>query len=74
MSSKASAFPVCGARMIPVLHGFPCKGDWERQKRGEVVLGGCIISATTPDRVCKGDPAHWLRKGTVVEERGGLYL
>jgi len=57
--------------MIPVLHGFPCKDDWEREKRGEVVLGGCIISAMAPDRVCKGDPAHWLRKGTVVEERGG---
>ena len=74
MSSATSACPVCGAATIPVLHGFPLRDDWEREQRGEVVLGGCIIGSTTPDRVCKGEPAHWLREGAVVEERSAFGL
>lgn len=32
----------CGRALVPVVYGFPGHELWERAKRGEVVIGGCI--------------------------------
>ena len=42
----------CGGRVAPVLYGEPSPEMMEAADRGEVVLGGCCISADGPDYQC----------------------
>ena len=52
--------PNCGStEYIPIIYGEPSPELMEQAEKGEVVLGGCII---TPDRdlfVCKECEAHY---------------
>ena len=66
-ADEAIACPACGARTIPIIHGFPGREGFELAERGEAELGGCIISDEMPDRVCTGRPSHALREGYVVD-------
>lgn len=42
----------CGGKVAPVLYGEPSPEMMEAADRGEVVLGGCCISADGPDYQC----------------------
>ena len=42
----------CGGRVAPVLYGEPSPEMMDAADRGEVVLGGCCISADGPDYQC----------------------
>ena len=41
--------PKCGSpTIVPVIHGMPIGDDFERERRGEVILAGCIIYGGEP--------------------------
>ncbi len=55
MSAPASAAcPRCGAfaPMLPILFGFPWFVAGEAQERGEIVLGGCVVTGEDPTHRC----------------------
>jgi len=48
--------PNCGSdNTIEIVHGEAMYGPEisEREKRGEVMLGGCVIYGNSPNRYCK---------------------
>jgi predicted RNA-binding Zn-ribbon protein involved in translation (DUF1610 family) len=45
--------PECGVKeLLPVLMGMPTPAVEQAALRGEVMLGGCIISAEAPEYAC----------------------
>ena len=66
MRHPASWCPICGARTIPFIRGFPTPEDFAAEARGDVILGGCGVSPSDPTDVCTGDPSHALVDGMVV--------
>lgn len=52
--------PECGsANVIPIIYGKPGQELVERAERGEVKLGGCVISRESPFNYCKDCKAEW---------------
>jgi len=43
-----------GSPATPVVYGYPTRELIESAERGEVILGGCIIEADQPRRLCPG--------------------
>ena len=66
VTEEALSCPACGARTIPIIHGFPGREGFELAERGEAEIGGCIVSEDMPDRACTGRPKHSLRDGRVL--------
>lgn len=61
MSSKPQpACPVCGGHGIPIAYGLPMMEAAEAEKRGEVVLGGCAVTAEDPDHRCRECGHEWI--------------
>lgn len=53
---KDKICPICknGKSLVPIIYGMPRKEDFEMQKRGEVVLAGCVIMSDNPPQFhCK---------------------
>lgn len=44
--------PVCGATPVPIVYGYPGIEMIEAERRGEVVLGGCVVWDGQPTRRC----------------------
>jgi hypothetical protein len=46
--------PRCGdiAPMVPIVFGYPMPETFEAAKRGEIVLGGCVLSGEDPTHRC----------------------
>jgi hypothetical protein len=44
--------PTCGARGLPIVYGMPDDTLFEAAERGEVALGGCVISDHDPSLAC----------------------
>lgn len=43
----------CGTPMVPIVYGFPGPEMWDAAERGEIVLGGCVMSPfPEPTRSC----------------------
>jgi hypothetical protein len=38
--------------MLPIVFGFPSHELYEASKRGEVVLGGCLVGGSLPRHRC----------------------
>ncbi|HOC77510.1 MAG TPA: hypothetical protein PLO36_02945 [Methanofastidiosum sp.] len=50
--------PKCGSdQTIPILYGLPISG--EAEKRGEVILGGCLLVNGSPIWHCKKCHNRW---------------
>ena len=46
--------PSCGSsNFIPIVYGRPSQEAIEKEKRGEIVLGGCIVSPDDNKFRCK---------------------
>ncbi len=45
--------PRCGGKAIPIVYGMPGPKLFERSKRGEVRLGGCVVMGDG------NDPTHY---------------
>lgn len=44
--------PKCGAKTVPILYGEPTPDAFQAAERGELVLGGCVVSDDSPSRTC----------------------
>jgi len=52
--------PKCNSnKVIPILYGYPPVDLWEKEKRGEVKLGGCIVTSDNPKWYCKDCGNEW---------------
>lgn len=52
--------PKCWDREgVPLVFGFPSADDFERESRGEVILGGCVVDVLEPDRACRACGHRW---------------
>lgn len=55
MSAPAGATcPRCGsvATLLPIAYGYPSPEMFEAARRGEIVLGGCVIRGADPTHQC----------------------
>ena len=48
----AKLCPDCNGKLLPVRYGFPGPEMMEQARRGEIVLGGCIVSDDDPAWGC----------------------
>lgn len=48
------ACPACGASVVPrpIVWGYPTRETMTAAERGDVVLGGCLVSETDPTHLC----------------------
>jgi DNA-directed RNA polymerase subunit RPC12/RpoP len=52
--TQAALCPACGSRdVVPVIHGMPDDEAEAAARRGEVVLGGCMIWPEKPIWHCR---------------------
>ena len=64
-----STCPTCGSdRVVPVVYGMPGFELGEAADRGELVLGGCLISEDNPDLACLSCDARWKSEGVSGEQ------
>ena len=60
MKRKAPRCPECGSeKTVPILYGYPAPDAFESEKRGEVILGGCIVSKFSPKWHCNDCGNNW---------------
>jgi hypothetical protein len=53
--SDAVRCPSCGESnsVIPIAYGMPDQESMEKSERGEILLGGCLITICQPTHFCK---------------------
>jgi hypothetical protein len=52
--------PKCAARSgVDIVYGMPSPDVFERAKRGELAIGGCVIEEFTPERQCLACGYEW---------------
>lgn len=44
--------PACGGKLVPIMYGLPGPEAAEASQRGEIALGGCIVSGDDPQFAC----------------------
>ena len=67
--NQTTACPTCGsAAVVRIVYGLPGHEAFEAAERGELVLGGCVISSDSPLWACTachaqfGDHEEALRR------------
>jgi len=56
----AQRCPQCGSeRAVPIVYGMPGGETIEASERGELVLGGCVVSDDDPEWSCLGCWTQW---------------
>lgn len=61
---KGSTCPTCQkAKLVPIVFGLPAMDLAALEGRGEVVLGGCVVSEPSPELQCRGCGAQFFRRG-----------
>ena len=44
----------CGSdRVVPILYGFPTCDMFEAAERGDVGIGGCVVTGEDPEWLCR---------------------
>jgi hypothetical protein len=52
--------PSCGStEVVPIAYGLPGPELMERAERGEVALGGCLVSGNDPRWQCRSCGLHF---------------
>ena len=52
--------PKCkSSKVISIVYGMPTSDLAKNEKGGEVILGGCVIRANSPDYHCKECKYEW---------------
>jgi len=54
MSAKTATCPDCGGRLLPIEYGYPGPSMMDTYDRGEIALGGCVVTDRDPDLQCYG--------------------
>ncbi len=62
MIDAAAICPVCGDTGIPIVFGLPDAELRHAEERGEVALGGCVVSEGDPDHQCGSCGHEWRAK------------
>ena len=59
--SQSINCPVChkSDQLIPIVYGRPGLHLQHKSEKGEVILGGCVVSANSPKFMCKRDEARF---------------
>ena len=52
VGSKPETCPFCGGKVIPIVYGEPSEEIFEKADKGEVKLGGCILTGQDADWAC----------------------
>jgi hypothetical protein len=63
--------PACQLKAgVKILFGFPSYKMFERSERGEIALGGCVLSEESPDYRCLSCGHEWqiVRRQTEVDD------
>ena len=50
--TKHRRCPFCGGKAVPILYGMPTFDAFQRAERGELAIGGCILSDDAPAWQC----------------------
>ena len=58
-----AACPTCGTKMVRIVYGYPGGDLLEQSSRGEVVLGGCVVSGLDATHQCQ-EGHQWRWRGT----------
>ena len=58
--------PACGGTGIPIVYGLPDMTLEKAAGRGEVAVGGCIVSDDNPDHQCPDCGYEWLANRSVT--------
>ena len=57
--------PRCRANVVvPIGYGLPSTETLARARSGEIVLGGCSLSAGLPNRACRACGHRWAHPQT----------
>lgn len=57
---KFKKCPKCNSdKIVPIIYGYPAGGLWEKEKRGEVKLEGCLVTPENPKWHCKDCKNEW---------------
>jgi hypothetical protein len=70
MSDISQPCPRCGSTdAVEIIYGDPDVELGEAARRGEVVLGGCVIGPESPDYECRTchEPLPWVRRDDRLE-------
>jgi rubredoxin len=52
--------PECGVvGLLPIVYGYPTRQAVDAEERGEIVLGGCVISGVMPNWACPECENHY---------------
>lgn len=49
----------CGGVGLPIVYGLPNAETFDAADRGELVLGGCLVTSADPDHRCKSCCQEW---------------
>ena len=44
--------PYCGGKLLPIVYGMPGEELQQKAENGEVILGGCCLTGTDPQKQC----------------------
>ena len=60
--------PTCGTKMVGIVYGYPGGDLLDRSFRGEVVLGGCVVTGLDATHQCQeGHQWRWRGSRTQVD-------
>jgi len=61
MSKKSKICPLChkNDKVIPIIYGEPTSQIMEKAEKGEVKLGGCVMSKSNAKWYCKRDKVEF---------------
>lgn len=59
---KPEVCPQCGGRVVDILYGEPTPEAMEAIERGELMLGGCIVSEDAPEWQCVKCGQHYKQE------------
>ncbi len=49
----------CSTDTVEIVYGLPTRDTEGRAMRGEIELGGCMVTGDDPDRHCQACGAEW---------------
>jgi hypothetical protein len=55
--------PYCASdEVIPIIYGLPSPATEENARKGEFILGGCVVEEGSPNLYCKSCDHNWYDK------------
>jgi len=68
VSDGAVACPACGGKLVSIVYGLPGPEAAEAANRGEIALGGCLVTGDDPQFQCVAcRVAYWRKRDSALE-------